>query len=222
MSSIKKCPVPDIKDKREILGEHLYVKISHIINTVTGHVQVSENSELISKVTGILLEREDDELLRMLRDDSFLRKRVEEVVSHPDIQPIPVDPYELKDDSDHTSSTNEEFLFDSVQSLDSEHCSKITGMILELGKENVEVLLQDNEKLQLAVEKARLAINSSERDFIGEMLYQKIETVYPEHVEKITGMLVEMETEKLKDLLQDEHLLRQCIDKAYAALNKVS
>ncbi|CAC5362146.1 unnamed protein product [Mytilus coruscus] len=224
MSSIKKCPVPDIKDKQEILGEHLYVKISHIINTVTdtGHATVSENSELISKVTGILLERENDELLHMLSDESFLKKRVEEVLSHPDVQPIPVDPYKSKDVSDHTASTNEELLFDSVQSLDSEHCCKITGMILELGKENVKVLLQDKEKLRLAVEKARLAINSSERDFIGEMLYQKIETVYPEHVEKITGMLMEMETEKLKDLLQDEHLLRQCIDKAYAALNKVS
>lgn len=63
----------------------------------------------------------------------------------------------------------------------------ILGMILELGKENVKVLLQDQKKLQLAVDKARLAIDSSEREFIGEMLYQKIETVYPKHVEKITG-----------------------------------
>ncbi|XP_063420141.1 uncharacterized protein LOC134705327 [Mytilus trossulus] len=218
MSAIKKFPVPKIKDKQEILGEHLYVKISHIVNTG----QVSENSELICKVTGVLLEREDDELLRMLSDDSFLKKRVDEVVSHPDIKPIPVDLYSSKDVSDHTSSTDEELLFDSVQSIDSEHCSKITGMILELGNENVKVLLQDKEKFQVAVDKARLAIDSSEREFIGEMLYQKIETVYPKHVEKITGMLMEMEADKLKKLLQDEHLLKQYIDKAYAALNKVS
>ncbi|CAG2227989.1 unnamed protein product [Mytilus edulis] len=180
MSSIKRFPVPKIKDKQEILGEHLYVKISYIVNTG----QVSENSELICKVTGILLERENDELLHMLSDDSFLKKRVDEVVSHPDIKPIPVDLYSSKEVSDHTLPTDEELLFDSVQSIDSEHCSKITGMILELGKENVKVLLQDQEKLQLAVDKARLAIDSSEREFIGEMLFQKIETVYPEHVEK--------------------------------------
>ncbi|VDI12501.1 Hypothetical predicted protein [Mytilus galloprovincialis] len=218
MSSIKRFPVPKIKDKQEILGEHLYIKISYIVNTG----QVSENSELICKVTGILLERENDELLHMLSDDSFLKKRVDEVVSHLDIKPIPADLYSSKDVSDRSLPTDEELLFDSVQSLDREHCSKITGMILELGNENIKVLLQDKEKLQLAVDKARLAIDSSEREFLGEMLYQKIKTVYPEHVEKITGMLMEMEPDKLKELLQDEHLLQQCIDKAYVALNKVS
>ncbi|XP_071154852.1 uncharacterized protein [Mytilus edulis] len=218
MSSIKRFPVPKIKDKQEILGEHLYVKISYIVNTG----QVSENSELICKVTGILLERENDELLHMLSDDSFLKKRVDEVVSHLDIKPIPADLYSSKDVSDRSLPTDEELLFDSVQSLDREHGSKITGMILELGNENIKVLLQNKEKLQLAVDKARLAIDSSEREFLGEMLYQKIKTVYPEHVEKITGMLMEMEADKLKELLQDEHLLQQCIDKAYVALNKVS
>jgi hypothetical protein len=61
-------------------------------------------------------------------------------------------------------------------------------MILELGKDNVETLLQDKSKLDMAVKKAKAAIDISNKDTIGEEVFQETEKIYPEFADKITGM----------------------------------
>ena len=48
-------------------------------------------------------------------------------------------------------------------------------MILELGKDNVETLLQDKSKLDMAVKKAKAAIDIGDQDMIGEGVFQKTE-----------------------------------------------
>ena len=61
-------------------------------------------------------------------------------------------------------------------------------MILELGKDNVETLLQDKSKLDMAVKKAKAAIDINDKDMIGEEVFQETEKIYPEFADKITGM----------------------------------
>ena len=112
---------------------------------------------------------------------------------------------EIKDDT----VSVEDLLYDKVKLIDDENCSKIIGMILELGKYNVETLLQDKSKLDMAVKKAKAAID------IGEK-------IYPKFADKFTGMLLELETGRLRQLLEDKQLLKQCIYKAYVALSGIS
>ena len=78
---------------------------------------------------------------------------------------------EIKDDT----VSVEDSLYDNVKSIDDENCSKIIGMILELGKYNVEILLQDKSKLDMAVKKAKAAIDIGDQDMIEEGVFQKTE-----------------------------------------------
>ena len=78
---------------------------------------------------------------------------------------------EIKDDT----VSVEDSLYDNVKSIDDENCSKIIGMILELGKYNVEILLQDKSKLNMAVKKAKAAIDIGDQDMIEEGVFQKTE-----------------------------------------------
>ena len=125
---------------------------------------------------------------------------------------------EIKDDT----VSVEDLLYDKVKSIDDENCSKIIGMILELGNYNVETLLQDTSKLDMAVKKAKAAIDIGDKDMIGEGVFQDTEKIYPEFADKFTGMLLELETGRLRQLLEDKQLLKQCIDKAYVALSGIS
>lgn len=74
MSAIKTFPKPDIINKHEILGENLFVKISSILS--------NKSTEDISKITGILLENEDDEIFQLLKEENLLQLKINEVLSH--------------------------------------------------------------------------------------------------------------------------------------------
>lgn len=74
MSTIKTFPKPDIIDKHEILGENLFVKISSILS--------NKSTEDISKITGILLENEEDEIFQLLKEENLLQLKINEVLSH--------------------------------------------------------------------------------------------------------------------------------------------
>lgn len=206
MSTIKTFPKPDIIDKHEILGENLFVKISSILS--------NKSTEDISKITGILLENEEDEIFQLLKEENLLQLKINEVLSHMNN----CNQNEIKDDT----ASVEDLLYDKVKSIDDENCSKITGMILELGKDNVETLLQDKSKLDMAVKKAKAAIDINDKDMIGEEVFQETEKIYPEFADKITGMLLELETGRLRELLEDKQLLKHCIDKAYVAISGTS
>lgn len=206
MSTIKTFPKPDIIDKHEILGENLFVKISSILS--------NKSTEDISKITGILLENEEDEIFQLLKEENLLQLKINEVLSHMNN----CNQNEIKDDT----ASVEDLLYDKVKSIDDENCSKITGMILELGKDNVETLLQDKSKLDMAVKKAKAAIDINDKDMIGEEVFQETEKIYPEFADKITGMLLELETGRLRQLLEDKQLLKHCIDKAYVAISGTS
>ena len=107
---------------------------------------------------------------------------------------------EIKDDT----VSVEDLLYDKVKLIDDENCSKIIGMILELGKYNVETLLQDKSKLDMAVKKAKAAIDIDDKDMIGEGVFQETEKIYAEFADKFTGMLLELETGRLRQLLEDK------------------
>ena len=107
---------------------------------------------------------------------------------------------EIKDDT----VSVEDLLYDKVKLIDDENCSKIIGMILELGKYNAETLLQDKSKLDMAVKKAKAAIDIDDKDMIGEGVFQETEKIYAEFADKFTGMLLELETGRLRSLLENK------------------
>lgn len=207
MSKIRKFAIPDILEKREILGENLFIKTTAIL-------QNKNNTYDISKITGVLLDSDEREIFRLLKDESFLRSRITDIISNFDqLQVKPAQDNVITD-----ASSVADMLYDCVATIEVEHCSKITGMILELGEENVKSLLQNRAMLNSAILKAKAAIEIEEKDLIGEEIFMKTENIYPEFAEKITGMIMEIETSKLKVLMKDKDKLQQCIKKAYEAL----
>ena len=74
----------------------------------------------------------------------------------------------------------------------------------------------------MAVKKAKAAIDIDDKDMIGEGVFQETEKIYAEFADKFTGMLLELETGRLRQLLEDKQLLKQCIYKAYVALSGIS
>lgn len=71
MSCIKSLPKPNLIDKREALGEHLFNKIVGITHT--------DDFNNVGKITGILLEEEENTIYRFLSDEGLLKSAVEKV-----------------------------------------------------------------------------------------------------------------------------------------------
>ena len=59
-----------LAERKEMLGESLYCQIKEMYS----------NSELVSKLTGMLLEMDDIDLLHMLKHDKSLKSKVQEAV----------------------------------------------------------------------------------------------------------------------------------------------
>ena len=59
-----------------------------------------------------------------------------------------------------------------------------------------------------------------EKDDIELRVYEIVEKRYPEYCEKITGMLLEMDQNELKELLENEQELNNRMDQAAAMVVK--
>ena len=117
-----------------------------------------------------------------------------------------------------------------VSAFNSEQAEKITGMLLEMDVQDLEVIVKNQAALEEKVDQALTALNSHlkqpetsssaeeelDKTPIGEQLYCLISEWYPEQADKITGMLLELDVVTLNLLLKDPAALR---DKALHATN---
>lgn len=72
MNCIKSLPKPNIVDKREALGEHLFNKVAEITHF--------KNSQNVGIITGILLEEDEKTIYKFLQDRCFLQCAVDKVL----------------------------------------------------------------------------------------------------------------------------------------------
>ncbi|TRY95056.1 hypothetical protein DNTS_004689 [Danionella cerebrum] len=183
----------------EALGEKLYDLIH------------PKYAEVTPKLTGMLLELPASLLFQMLTDESLLNQALERALA-------------ALTASEHRDATSQT---DDVISSSSDSL----GMLLEQKKEAVLQLLSDHslleERVQIAWktlqeqrEEATDVSDTSDReeDSVGETLYKRVHELEPAHCADITGMLLEMDSGSLQQILSDQHLLEAAVQRAKSAL----
>ncbi|XP_003726515.1 uncharacterized protein LOC100892654 [Strongylocentrotus purpuratus] len=187
-------------DTKQVLGEHLFAKVSELHDGKT------------DRITGMLLEAKNEDVMRMLEDATFLRRRIEGALR-------------VIQEEDKSASGKEQIgeeLFTLVSKIEPIQCAKITGMLLELDVKVICRLLTSPSELRQAVQKSlsSLKADGSRREEMGEHLYGLVASRYTEEsAAKITGMLLEMSDTQLHQMMQDKTFLEENIRLAEEALS---
>ncbi|XP_028395402.1 uncharacterized protein LOC114519462 [Dendronephthya gigantea] len=188
----------------------------------------SFHEENAAKITGMLLEMPADDLKNIFSDDSKLMSQIYEAIKVLEKE-TEKDKRELLGDA----------LYSEVEAVYSEHdiAEKITGMLLELRLEDIERLMQNKNDLLVKIREAfealqrhkNTALHASEttdepltKAEMGDKIFDRIQQWYPddEMAAKLTGMLLEINSDEIKKLTQEDKLLKSKVDEAYHAMNR--
>lgn len=191
------------------------------------------------KLTGILLEMDAQSVKHLIEDTELLENKIEEILKclH-GINNI-TEPNDNKErESDLITHCDKTIIGEELHNLvcgfNTEHADKITGMLLEMDLQDLEVIVKDHvalkEKVTLALEtlnkeekEANIATSFADEEqyktLLGEKLYYIISEWYPDNVDKITGMLLELDVSTLVMLLEDSEELKS---RALMAANVLS
>ncbi|KAK5901293.1 hypothetical protein CgunFtcFv8_026181 [Champsocephalus gunnari] len=129
-----------------------------------------------------------------------------------------------------------EKLYSLIYPKHKEKAGKLTGMLLELPRPVLGLMLQDKASLNAAVEKALGALQraqepsrvpckeedevSASSDSVGEQLFELVDVFNTGHSQKITGMLLEQHKDAVLHLLSDPHLLEEQVTFALKTLQE--
>ncbi|XP_059381839.1 E3 ubiquitin-protein ligase hyd-like isoform X1 [Carassius carassius] len=204
----------------ETLGEKLYDLI------------YPKYTEMTPKLTGMLLELPASVVSQMLYDEGLLNKALERALSA--LTSLDnSDPVSHTDDAASVSSDSVgEQLYDLIDLYNTGHTQKITGMLLEQKKEAVLQLLSDHSLLEEQVKIALKTLQEQgdeetdvsddsdreEVESIGETLFNAVHQLDPTHCADITGMLLEMDSRMLKQILSNRSMLEVAVQRAKSAL----
>ncbi|XP_026101538.1 uncharacterized protein LOC113072782 isoform X1 [Carassius auratus] len=210
----------DNDEDLETLGEKLYDLI------------YPKYTEMTAKLTGMLLELPISVASQMLYDEALLNKALERALTALTSLDIS-EPVSHTDDAASVSSDSlGEQLFDLIDLYNTGHTQKITGMLLEQKKGAVLQLLSDHSLLEEQVKIALKTLQEQgdeakdvsdsfdpgEVESIGETLFNIVRQLDPTHCADITGMLLEMDSETLKQILSDRSMLKIAVHRAKSAL----
>ncbi|XP_043914646.1 uncharacterized protein LOC122790988 [Protopterus annectens] len=224
LNIFKKMVDSEDSEKLNMLGETLYNKI----------YPVYPNSA--SKLTGMLLELPLLMLEQMVEDDQLLSRGLKKALdtltqtsakSYKELQKT-----EVQCDSMETLG---EELYDLVDVYKTGHSEKITGMLLELGKEQVKQLLVDPHQLERCIHTALKTLQQAEapekqktlnldskniKEKLAEKLFTEVENIDANNSATITGMLLEMESSFLHTIINDKKAIEDAVTRAQAALTE--
>ena len=213
------------KDK-QALGEIIYSLIK------------DQHPDSAEELTGILLEMDFQSLENLIKDADLLESKVSEVLvalqnaseemQNGQIEVVPKQHC-------HKLVIGEE-LYGLVSAINVEHTEKITGMLLEMDTQQLEVIVKDQVALEEKVNQALKALNNqrempegtslaeqeSDKTQLGEKLYHMITEWYPDQADKITGMFLELDVTTLRLLLQDSVTLKEKASDAVHALSETT
>ncbi|XP_051536237.1 uncharacterized protein LOC127430476 isoform X2 [Myxocyprinus asiaticus] len=209
-------------DVLETLGEKLY------------DVIYPKYKEMTPKLTGMLLELPTSVVAQMLQDEPLLNKALERALtaltSSDNSEPLS----QTEDAASVSSDSLGEQLYDLIDLYNTGHTQKITGMLLEQKKEAVLQLLSDPTLLKEQVKTALKTLQEcrqgdemtdvsdgsdrEEVESIGEKLFSFVQHLDPAHCADITGMLLEMDSGTLQQILSDRSMLEVAVQRAKSAL----
>ncbi|KAK6047229.1 hypothetical protein COOONC_15268 [Cooperia oncophora] len=105
------------------------------------------------------------------------------------------------------------------------NAEKITGMMLEIDKSELIMMLQDLDHFKSKVEEALSVLQSTEqKQLLWERIYALIARLYPDHkdTEKVTGMILEIDTLEFTMMLQDLDHFKSKVEEASSALRSAA
>ena len=174
------------------------------------------------KLTGMLLEMDRQCLQNLMKNPTSLEERMAEaflVLGNADGNT------DAAFEEHEKRLTIGEQLYAIVENFQPENADKVTGMLLEMPANELSVLMDNQSLLEQKVTQSLKALTedsglarSNEKEYLGEQLYEIISKDLPEHAERITGMLLEMDLGCIEELLQNPDILD---DKVQAALKVV-
>ncbi|XP_067868671.1 uncharacterized protein [Heterodontus francisci] len=217
-------------EQQNMLGEKLYNAI------------FPQHPEMAIKLTGMLLELPVPMLDQMLEDEKLLSAGLQKALGTlqnstekwQDVNKCMFKIMEDDTDSDSTDSLGDQ-LYDLVDIHNTGHSEKITGMLLELGRNEVKKLVSDlqllEKKIHIAQEAFELEMpdegkmsNSSDLDDVkeklGEKIFEQVQKIDPQNCAYITGMLLEIDPSAIQVLLSDRLALQAAVEKGQAALSQ--
>ncbi|XP_033642991.1 uncharacterized protein LOC117303049 [Asterias rubens] len=143
----------------------------------------------------------------------------------------------LPTDSDNVQNTTDllgEHLYAKVEELCPQNAEHVTGILLEAGHQEVTRMLQEDALLRRRVKGAQRVIHEessasppegyfpvldeNEKDNLGEKLFFKVQELDAQHCAKVTGMLLELDPDSIRNLLSSPQELNQAVQKATATL----
>ncbi|XP_019733179.1 uncharacterized protein LOC109520416 isoform X2 [Hippocampus comes] len=183
----------------------------------------------------MLLELPAPVLSKMLQDEAMLATAVEKAV-----EALQVDLHQEsskttskeEDDGSVSSDSLGEQLFDLVDVYNTGYSQKITGMLLEQHKEAVLKLLSDPKQLEEQLNAALKTLkqqrigatdvsdtsDTEDTEGLGEKLFLRVQELDQLHAHEITGMLLELDSDVLHQLLRERTMLETAVHKAQTAL----
>lgn len=139
-------------------------------------------------------------------------------------------------DEEEDLETYGEQLYALIYPKHKENAGKLTGMLLELPCHVLSQILQDEDMLNTAVDKAFRALQltketskvtckdeddvSTSSDSLGEQLFELVDVYNTGHSQKITGMLLEQHQEAVLHLISDPKLLEEQVNSALKTLKE--
>ena len=212
------------QEQKQIIGERLYPLIQAI------------HPDQAGTITGMLLETDNAELLRMLKSlEAFAAKTqlaasVLRMHRQVEFQAQRLPPSMLASAlPEEQKQIIGDRLYPLIQAAHPDQAAKITGMLLELDNAELLNMLESREALaaktqeavsvlrmyrQKEIEAQRLtssmlaaASPQDQKQVIGEHLYPLIEATHPEKAAKITGMLLELDNAELLSMLKSREAL---------------
>ncbi|XP_055896776.1 uncharacterized protein LOC106063235 [Biomphalaria glabrata] len=149
---------------KDVLGEHLFYKVEESLSTYFANYEVLPDgqSSPAEKITGMLLERSIKDVNHMLTDQMFLLDNIHEALVF--LIEDKLSDKLLQQKSSKSLSCDElgEILYFKVRKLEGNNASCITGMLLDQDISSLVSLLQDDNLLKMAVNKAKESLNSHE------------------------------------------------------------
>ncbi|KAG9354193.1 hypothetical protein JZ751_012317 [Albula glossodonta] len=212
----------DDEEQLEMLGEQLYGLI------------YPRHADMAGKLTGMLLELPGPILAQTLQDEAMLTEALDKALSALKLSKETSSELESQGEDEGSASSDSlgEQLYKLVDVYNTGLTEKITGMLLEQKKVEVQKLLSDPGLLE---ERVNIALKTLEEqspeetdvsdssdpddtDRLGEKLFAVVQQIDAVKCADITGMLLEMDHGTLRQVLSDRDMLEVAVQRAQAAL----